>query len=141
MGQQQLLLLALSAIIVAMAIVVGIGLFNGSAIKANGDAVRQDILNIAGRLEQYYRTPTELGGGNHSFPSTLSFPDIGLYYNQDGSNAGSTYSNLYGTYVLSVDGSSVTISGTGNEAGVAHAFALRVDPETKQFVLTEIAAN
>jgi Tfp pilus assembly protein PilE len=55
MGQQQLLLLVLGAIIVGLAIVVGINLFGQGALKANEDSVRQDILSMMSRVEEYYR--------------------------------------------------------------------------------------
>ena len=137
MGQQQLLLLVLGAIIIGLAIVIGINIFSDSAAKANEDFVRQDIIYVAGRLEQFYRTPGTLGGGNFSFPSSLSFPDIGLYFNSDGSDAGSTFENPYGTYSLNVEGSMVTINGAGNEAGVSLTYTLAVNLTTKKFIFSE----
>ena len=67
MGQQQLLLLVLGAIIVGVAIVVGINMFSTSAVNANRDAVVQDCMTLSTRAQQWYRTPTILGGGGNSF--------------------------------------------------------------------------
>ncbi|MBN2611448.1 MAG: hypothetical protein JXB00_07825 [Bacteroidales bacterium] len=81
MGQQQLLLLVLGAIIVGAAILIGINMFSGSSFQANQDAVQQDCLMIVGRLQQYYRKPVALGGGGHTFPATISFQTIGILEN------------------------------------------------------------
>ena len=67
MGQQQLLLLVLGAIIVGVAIVVGVNMFSTSATNANRDAVLQDCMTLATRAQQWYRTPTILGGGGRDF--------------------------------------------------------------------------
>ncbi|MCH7677569.1 hypothetical protein IH879_21845, partial [candidate division KSB1 bacterium] len=57
MGQQQLLLLVLSAIIVGVSIVIGINMFTSSAVQANQDAVLQDCMMIAARAQEWYRKP------------------------------------------------------------------------------------
>jgi hypothetical protein len=67
MGQQQLLLLILSAIIVGIAIVMGINMFGENAVQANQDAVMQDVLTIASRAQGWFRRPAQLGGGGRSF--------------------------------------------------------------------------
>ncbi len=67
MGQQQLLLLVLSAIIVGVSIVIGINMFTSGAAQANEDAVVQDCMMIAARAQEWYRKPGEMGGGNRSF--------------------------------------------------------------------------
>ncbi|MFQ5822662.1 MAG: hypothetical protein ACE5JB_01250 [bacterium] len=67
MGQQQLLLLVLSAIIVGVSVVIGINMFSQSAGQANQDAVLQDIMTISSRAQEWYRKPTLLGGGGRTF--------------------------------------------------------------------------
>jgi len=67
MGQQQLLLIVLGVIIVGIAIVVGINLFSASSLEANRDAVVSDNMNLAALAQQFYKKPTELGGGNNTF--------------------------------------------------------------------------
>jgi hypothetical protein len=67
MGQQQLLLVILGVIMVGIAIAVGISLFAESAVSDNRDAVTHDLLNLAGRAQQYYRRATVMGGGGNTF--------------------------------------------------------------------------
>ena len=104
MGQQQLLLLILSAIIVGLAIVTGINMFGENAVQANKDAVMQDLLTLATRAQGWYRRPAQLGGGNRSFANatldTLDFP---------GTNGNGIYT-IQGT-----PGTSITFRGAGNE--------------------------
>jgi len=103
MGQQQLLLLVLSAIIVGIAIVVGINLFSEGAAQANQDAVTQDVTTIAARAQEWYRKPAQLGGGDHSYTGlTLTALNI------DSTNANGTYR------VLPTSGT-ITITGIGVE--------------------------
>ncbi len=119
MGQQQLLLLVLGAIIVGLAIVVGINLFGQGALKANEDSVRQDILSMMSRVEEYYRKPAMLGGGGKSFAGLTSFTQLGYKYNQDADDnegvatavSGKTYTNNNGTYTLTNGTTYVRIEG------------------------------
>ena len=103
MGQQQLLLLVLGAIIVGTAIVVGVNMFSESAVNANRDAVVQDCLTLATRAQQWYRTPAVLGGGGRSFTSIslskIRFPS----------------SNENGTFGITSSDTTAQITGTGTE--------------------------
>ena len=67
MGQQQLLLIVLGVIIVGIAIVVGINLFNANAVSANRDGVISDLNNLGALAHQYYNKPTSMAGGGNSF--------------------------------------------------------------------------
>jgi len=67
MGQQQLLLIVLSVIIVGIAVVVGLTMFQTSAVDANRNAVIGDLTNLAAKAQQYYKKPTSLGGGGQNF--------------------------------------------------------------------------
>ena len=105
MGQQQLLLLVLSAIIVGIAIVVGINMFGTGAYQANRDAVLQDAVTIAAKAQEWYRKPSQLGGGNRAFDgvnlTTIGFPD--------------TTAN--GTFTITGSGQTATVTGVGREDG------------------------
>ncbi|MGD1006464.1 MAG: hypothetical protein ABR980_04440 [Ignavibacteriaceae bacterium] len=84
MGQQQLLLIVLGVIIVGIAIVVGINLFNANSISSNRDAVISDLNNLAVLAHEYFRKPTQFAGGGNSFasyaiPSTLASNADGAY--------------------------------------------------------------
>jgi hypothetical protein len=105
MGQQQLLLLILSAIIVGIAIVLGINMFSENAIQANQDAVMQDVLTIAARAQGWYRRPAQLGGGGRDFTGLL-LADLNF---TDTTN---------GVYLISgANATQFDITGTGREDG------------------------
>ena len=102
MGQQQLLLIVLGVIIVGIAIVVGINLFNANSISSNRDGVISDLNNLAALAHQYYSKPTSMAGGGSSYvgytiPTTLS------------SNANGSYSATTGT------ATTITFTGTGTQ--------------------------
>jgi hypothetical protein len=107
MGQQQLLLLVLSAIIVGTSIVVGINMFGASAYSANRESVIEDAATIGARAQEWYRKPTVLGGGGRTFDLLtdvrlhLGFPD----------------STANGTYTIAGSGQSATITAIGQEDG------------------------
>ncbi len=105
MGQQQLLLLVLSAIIVGISIVIGINMFASSATQANSDAVLQDCLNIGARAQEWYRKPASMGGGGRSFDGV----DLALL------NIKASNENTSADYTVSGAGDVVTITGTGVE--------------------------
>jgi len=76
MGQQQLLLIVLGVIIVGIAVVVGINLFNANAEEAAKDGVVSDCTNLGAMAQQHYKKPAAMGGGGNSFvnwdvPSSL----------------------------------------------------------------------
>ena len=63
MGQQQILLILLSVVIVSVAIATGITVFNERTKIANRNAIIQDMYNIASLAIAYHRTPAIQGGG------------------------------------------------------------------------------
>jgi len=75
MGQQQLLLIVLGVIIVGIAVVVGINLFNANAEESAIDTTVSEATNIAAMGLQYYKKPNALGGGGNDFTGfTLTVP-------------------------------------------------------------------
>ncbi len=114
MGQQQLLLIILGVIVVGIAVVVGITMFQDNAISANRDAVTNDLVNLGARAQQYYRRPIALGGGGNSFNkpggSLITIADLTQPV------SGTEWTNPNGTY--SVDGGDsahVILKGVGVE--------------------------
>lgn len=104
MGQQQLLLIVLGVIVVGIAVVVGINLFNANAVSSNRDGVVSDLNNLGAMAQQYYKKPTSMGGGGNTFtgwalPLELDTTANGAY------NAGTPAAQ------------SVTIQGYGTENG------------------------
>lgn len=108
MGQQQLLLIVLGTIIVGVAIVVGINMFNTGAVNAERDALLQDVNNVASSAASFWRKPSALGGGNRSF--------VGV---SDVTTFGSDSSNANGVYIMSsVTATSFVVTATGANEGV-----------------------
>jgi hypothetical protein len=109
MGQQQLLLIILGVIVVGIAVVVGITMFQDNAISANRDAVTNDLVNLGARAQQYYRRPVALGGGGNNF-SGLTMAKLTQPV------SGETWTNPNGTYsIAEVDSIHVLIDGLGVE--------------------------
>jgi hypothetical protein len=67
MGQQQLLLIVLGVIIVGIAVVVGINLFNANAEESAKDTMVSEATNLGAMAQQYFKKPVALGGGGNSF--------------------------------------------------------------------------
>ncbi|MGH1361923.1 MAG: hypothetical protein ACRBF0_00110 [Calditrichia bacterium] len=120
MGQQQLLLIVLSVIIVGIAVAVGITTFQSNAIEANRQAVISDLVNYASKAQRFFRTPTQLGGGSQNFQNFGLSPI-------DTANANGTYafvstapSNatpVVGSIATSGSALTIFIQGSGNETG------------------------
>lgn len=70
MGQQQLLLIVLGVIIVGIAIVVGINLFNANAEESMKDSIVSEGTNLGAMAQQYYKKPVALGGGGNAFDNS-----------------------------------------------------------------------
>ncbi len=88
MGSQQLLIIAIAAVVLAVAVAVGVTMFRDQAASSNRDELQMDLSQFAVRAQAYYRRPTTLGGGGGSFG--------GLQMQ----NLTSRTTNLNGTYSL-----------------------------------------
>ncbi|MEE9288418.1 MAG: hypothetical protein V3U69_02390 [Bacteroidota bacterium] len=111
MGQQQLILIILAVVIVALAIVGGLVYYKDTAADLNRQAVRKDLEHITSLAKAHYRIPRSVGGGGNTFegftiPPTLlknangtflhikdshnenhiHFDGIGVEYGEDGVN-------------------------------------------------------
>ncbi len=106
MGQQQLLLIVLTVIIVGIAVVVGINMFSASSTSANRDAVISDLTNLGTMAQQYYRKPTALAGGGNSFVGWWATVPTSLKTTANG-----TYAET------SEDSVQVVLTGTGTNTG------------------------
>jgi hypothetical protein len=74
MGQQQLLLIVLGAIIVGIAIVAGLQIFQASRIDTNRDAITADLTYLASKAIQHLKKPAILGGGEQYFDGFVLTP-------------------------------------------------------------------
>lgn len=111
MGQQQLLLIVLGVIIVGIAIVVGINLFNANAVSSNRDAITSDLQNLAAMAHQYYVKPTAMGGGGNSFGG-FAIP-TGMGANANTSGTGYTIKTAGSTTGIVFEGEGTQVGNDG----------------------------
>jgi hypothetical protein len=67
MGQSQLLVIAVSVLIIGIAIFAAVGYFRSHDVEANKDAMINDVNQIAHLAVRYYSRPVSLQGGGNSF--------------------------------------------------------------------------
>lgn len=84
MGQQQILLIVLSVILVGIAIAVGITMFRAQAVQSNLDAIIADLNNLGAMAYQYHMRPTSMGGGQGTYvgfaiPANMAENENGEY--------------------------------------------------------------
>ena len=70
MGQQQLLLLVLSTVIVGLATVAGIQAFDENRAQAASDALNQKAAQLAADVKGIYEKPEQFGGLGSGFSSS-----------------------------------------------------------------------
>jgi hypothetical protein len=120
MGQQQLLLIVLGVIIVGIAVVVGINLFNANAEESTKDGIVSDATNLGAMAQQFYKKPTSMGGGGNTFTGWI-IPGDGV--------PGGLDSTAYGMYEATVAAQSVDIEGTPHAStGYDWTFTTTVTP-------------
>ncbi|MBW6516351.1 MAG: hypothetical protein K0B81_07040 [Candidatus Cloacimonetes bacterium] len=79
MGQQQILLIVLSVILVGIAIAVGITMFRAQARQSNLDAIIADLNNLGAIAYQHKLRPVSMGGGGGVYDaSALPTPGMGF---------------------------------------------------------------
>lgn len=137
MGQQQLLLIVLSTIIVGISIAVGINMVTSSSGQANFDAVMQDVITVSERAREWYRKPALMGGGGNSFADiaagTTDMIDL----------LGWPANNANGDYTVSTAGNatSVVFQGTGTEDGDQDGTLLRIQVQAYRDSLVTTVVN
>ena len=67
MGQQQLLLIVLGLVVVSVAVVLGLNMFNANMETSAQDAIAQTNQHLGTQAIAFYNKPTDLGGGGKSF--------------------------------------------------------------------------
>lgn len=141
MGQQQLLLIVLSVIIVGVAVAVGVTQFQSSAVDANRQAIIGDLVNLAAKAQRYYRTPQALGGGEQNFDlfelGTLeSSNNNGIYAVSSGSAPTGTAAITPGGSITGTGVQTIYITGYGTENGNDTA-----NPNNKVKAYVEVTAS
>jgi hypothetical protein len=111
MGQQQLLLIVLGVIVVGIAVVVGINLFNANAVSSNRDAVVSDLNNLGAMAQQYYKKPISMGGGGNTFDGSSGTGGVAWVI------PAQLDTTANGTYTATIAAQSVVIVGLGTEKG------------------------
>ncbi len=79
MGQQQLLIILIVAIIVSIATLLAVNILKMNAKTTNRDSVRQDVFMIAAEAQSWYIKPVVLKGGGNTFKG-VNFDKIGFGY-------------------------------------------------------------
>jgi hypothetical protein len=102
MGQQQLLMIVLALIIVAIAIAISISLFRSNAVEGKRDILIEETTSIGVMALQYFKKPTELGGGGRSFSGFTIPPQMVTTVNGNFMTA-------------SIQTDEIRITGTGSE--------------------------
>lgn len=116
MGTQQILLIVLSVIIVGVAIVVGIGMFNRQAYNSNKTAIASDAQQYAADVVQHYKTPVSQGGamGTGGIDATAMTADAIAQKLSIGNALANAVANENGKYYVSAaDTTEVKITGIG----------------------------
>jgi hypothetical protein len=67
MGQQQLLFIVLGLIIVSIAVIGGISMFNSSQNESVKDELISHSISIGSNAQQFFVKPTHMGGGDNTF--------------------------------------------------------------------------
>lgn len=132
MGQQQLLIIILGVITVAIAVAVGINLFSESAELSNRDAVIDDLNYIAASLLAGYKTPVLTGGLQGDYTNLYTEEPVKKLKKKRKKNP-TTGDKYYwetnnGTYEFTVvTKDSVRIKGLGTETGRDNLKPVRVE--------------
>ena len=82
MGQQQLLLIVLGVIVVGIAVVVGINLFNANAETSTQDSIVSQGTNLGALAQQYFKKPIAMGGGGNNFTKGPNSTDFSDYFDK-----------------------------------------------------------
>jgi hypothetical protein len=134
MGQQQLLLIVLGAIIVGIAIIVGLNMFSSGAVQGNIDAVTQDVMTITSRAQEWWRKPAQMGGGGRSWTG------IDAVANGEFTGINFPDSTVNGTYTIAIQGdSAIVVTGTGVEIGASgNLIQVQVTASSDNIISTQI---
>ena len=117
MGQQQLLLLVLSTVIVGLATVAGIQAFSENQAQADQDALTQRGVTIVSDLKAAMSKPSQLGGADSDDDATSALKKAGYdtdnsTVNVPGATGGSCSVDTYSPG----SSPSVTVTCSGGEA-------------------------
>jgi len=113
MGTQQILLLALSVIIVGISISVGIAMFSNQSYNNNCQSVALELQNYSVQVLEFWLMPISLGGVGKNY-SLITKERLSLYIGFD-ENAFSHTSESGEFKIVSIADSSIVLRGLGSE--------------------------
>ncbi|RPI71621.1 MAG: hypothetical protein EHM47_09845 [Ignavibacteriales bacterium] len=133
MGQQQLLLIVLGVIIVGIAVVVGINLFNANAETSTQDSIVSQGTNIGAMAQQYYKKPVSMGGGGNTWTDGPNSTDFGDYF--DNLPADLTSSADADWVVTTLSDSQLVLTASPKEASYTWDVITTVTPTSIQSIV------
>ena len=93
MGQQQLLLLVLCVVIVALAVTMGIDSFERNIEKETYDQMKSEAVRLAGEAIAWRHKPISMGGANPRYLTGLTFHALG--YPTSGADPRDSHTDTY----------------------------------------------
>ena len=125
MGQQQLLLIVLSTVIVGIAIVAGINMFTEGSTQNARLQMENQLMDVAGKANIWRTKPAAMGGGGGSFvgvntgalsitPDSVVVASISLTSVSGGAEVDIV---LTGTVDGDADGDSMQVTATMDQSG------------------------
>ncbi len=112
MGQQQILLLVLSVILVTAAVSAGIEMFTQQAFESHKDSVRSDLIYIASKCIEKYIRPTSFSGFGRNYRNPLCKIENVIPWNEDGV-VGKNHNAVYS--LESTDNQQIKISAVSDQ--------------------------
>ncbi|MCZ7615390.1 MAG: hypothetical protein M5T52_18065 [Ignavibacteriaceae bacterium] len=102
-------MVVLALIIIAIAIAISVALFRSNAIEGKCDILIEETTSLGTMALQYFRKPTEYGGGGRSFLG-LGIPDQ-MVQSENGN-----------FMTASITDQQIVITGIGSEVVIANEF-------------------
>ena len=140
MGQQQILLIVLSVILVGIAIAVGITMFRAQARNSNLDGIISDLNNLGSIAYQYKIRPVSMGGGGGEYEANEDTGAMGFsaYFDDLPDDMKATdnlaVDDTHGEYVVvSVDNDEGVVI-RGYNVTYTHGRKITIDPEGRMTI-------
>lgn len=136
MGQQQLLLVILVVIIVGITTIIAVNIMGQGADNANRDAVRQDLISAATKIQPLWERPTIMRGADRDF-NNLEIPQIVEHLNIPSSSyevGDETVTNENGIYSVEIESAtSLKITGEPLSGGTNLEITVTRQDETSNW--------
>jgi hypothetical protein len=135
MGQQQLLLVILVVIIVGISTIIAVNVLGIGADNANRDAMRQDLVAAASKIQPLWERPLIMNGAGRDF-NNLTIGSIVYRLNIPGelANDSTSIENENGLYSVNIENStSLSITGEPRSGGGNLEITVSRDEETNQW--------